>query len=49
MNNRTYFLGFVENELHSNDWEKDCSLDNYGLYDNEDDFTADCDTTIQTI
>lgn len=39
ISNRTYFLGFSENELHSNDWEKDCSLDNYGLYDGEDDYS----------
>jgi len=41
MNNRTYFLGLEENDLHSNDWEKDCSMDNYGLYDDEDDFSED--------
>lgn len=38
MTNREYFLGFEENENHSRNWEKDCFCDNYGVYDDENDF-----------
>lgn len=38
MTSKEYYNGnFEEGENITRDWEKDCFLDNYGLYDEDED------------